>query len=239
MNDDSSRVLAVITARGGSKGVPRKNIYPIQGIPLIAWTILAARQSKHIDRIVLSSDDPEIIAVARQFGCEVPFVRPAALATDNADSAAVVAHAIDALDESFDLVVLLQPTSPLRKSEDIDASIELITESGAPSVISVCEVDKSPYWMYTISDSNQLVPLINTKDRPTRRQDAQPVYVPNGAVYIVRSVNFKENRCFVYPSTRAWIMPVSRSIDIDTEDDLRMFEYLCEKHPELVPTIEE
>jgi len=239
MNNDSLRVLGVITARGGSKGVPRKNLYPVQGIPLIAWTILAARNSKYIDRVVLSTDDPEIMAVAREYGCDVPFVRPSALATDDAESSAVVAHAIEALDESFELVVLLQPTSPLRSAEDIDASIELINESGAPSVISVCEVDKSPYWMYTISCSNQLVPVINMEERPTRRQDAVPVYVPNGAVYVVRSSQFINDQCFVYPATRAWIMPGSRSIDIDTEDDLRLLECLCKQHPELVPNIEE
>lgn len=237
MRNLSHRILAVITARGGSKGVPGKNIYPVKGLPLIAWTILAARRSQHIDRLVLSSDDPEIIAVAGKYGCEVPFVRPAALANDEASSAEVVAHTIQSLDESYDIVVLLQPTSPLRGTEDIDAAIELLCASGAPSVISVCETDKSPYWMYTINNIGELEPLITTQSRPLRRQDCPPVFVPNGAIYVVRSKQFLADRCFVHKATHAWVMSACRSIDVDTHDDLELLEYLCERHPEFVPSM--
>lgn len=231
-----SRTLGIITARGGSKGVPGKNILTVHGFPLIAWTIFAGLNSRHIDRLILSSDDAEIIAVAREYGCEVPFVRPAELATDEAGSAEVLAHAIEELDEHYDLVVLLQPTSPLRTGADIDAAIEMLLSTSAPSVISVCEMDKSPYWMYKLDNDGGLEPLISGTERPTRRQDSHPVFVPNGAIYVVRSERFLEDRLFVHKRTRALVMPVRRSIDIDTYDDLELFECLCERHPELIPT---
>lgn len=229
------RTLAVIVARGGSKGLPGKNIRPVHGLPLIAWTILAARRARRIDRLVLSSDDPAIIAVAREYGCEAPFVRPAPLATDEAGSADVLAHAIQSLDETFDLAVLLQPTSPLRSAEDIDASVDLLIASGAPSVISVCQTGQSPFWMYSLNPDGILVPLIPARDRPARRQDAPPAYAPNGAVYVVRTARFLADRRFVHDDTRAWLMPPRRSVDIDTQEDLDWLEFLCERYPELPP----
>src|SRR5262245_25182815 len=122
---DAKRVLGLITARGGSKGVPRKNVRPLGGKPLLAWTIEAARNAPVIDRLILSSDDAEIIEVARAWGCEVPFVRPPELATDTADSVEVVRHALSTLGEDYDYVVLLQPTSPLRTGEDIENCVRL------------------------------------------------------------------------------------------------------------------
>ena len=126
-------VLALIPARGGSKGVPGKNIRPAGGKPLIAWTIEAAKCSRYIDRLILSTDDPAIVAVAKQFGCDVPFMRPAELATDQADSMVVVRHALQAIGERYDYLVLLQPTSPLRIAADIDAAVERCLQSDAPT----------------------------------------------------------------------------------------------------------
>lgn len=232
----SMRVLGVIAARGGSKGVPRKNVHPIKGLPLIAWTILAAKQSRYLGRVVVSSDDSEIISVAKQYGGEAPFVRPDELATDEAGAAEVVTHAIQALEDRYDLVVLLQPTSPLRTGSDIDAAIDLLVSTDAPSVMSVCRVDKSPYWMYTLRPDGSLTALFDTVDRPARRQDAPPVYMPNGAVYVVRCEQFMADRTFVYDSTRALVMPTWRSIDVDTPLDFEMLDCLCEQHPDLVPS---
>jgi N-acylneuraminate cytidylyltransferase len=135
---EGQSVLAVIPARGGSKGVPRKNLRDVAGRPLIAWTIAAARGSSHIDRLVLSSDDEEIMETARRHGCDVPFRRPAELATDEADSMAVVMHAVETLAERYDYVVLLQPTSPLRASADIDGAIATCLRHMAPSCVTVC-----------------------------------------------------------------------------------------------------
>src|SRR5690242_3805240 len=139
-------ILAIVPARGGSKGVPRKNIRALAGKPLIGYSILAAKASRYIDRCILSSDDEEIISVARAAGCEVPFVRPAELASDAADGLDVVRHALKALPGKYDYVVNLQPTSPLRSTGDIDGAIELCVGTGARTCASVVEAQESPYW---------------------------------------------------------------------------------------------
>src|SRR5271157_3678171 len=136
-------VLALIPARGGSKGVPRKNLREIAGKPLIAWAIEAGRQSRYIDRLILSSEDPEIMAQARSWGCEVPFVRPAELARDDTPGMEPVLHALTALPEEYDYVVVLQPTSPLRLAEDIDGCLETCLRQEAPACVTVAEVDQS------------------------------------------------------------------------------------------------
>ena len=155
----SYSVLALIPARGGSKGVPRKNVRDLAGRPMIAWTIEAAHGSRYVDRIVLSSDDEEIIKTARQHGCDVPFVRPPELATDEADSLSVVRHALSMLPEHYDFLVLLQPTSPLRVTADIDGAVERCAETGAAVCVSVCETDKSPYWMLHLEPGGVVRPL--------------------------------------------------------------------------------
>ena len=140
-------ILAIIPARGGSKGIPRKNIKLLAGKPLIAWTIDEAKKSIYIDRLILSSEDEEIIRIAKEWGCEAPFIRPAELAEDNTPGIDVVIHAIDALKEKYDYLVLLQPTSPLRKVEDIDRCIETCIDRNVPACISVSETMNHPYWM--------------------------------------------------------------------------------------------
>jgi N-acylneuraminate cytidylyltransferase len=149
----------------------------------------------------------------------------------------VLAHALELVSDQFDIVVLLQPTSPLRTAADIDGAVQLLVDSGAPSVVSVCEVDKSPYWMYTLDRDNTLSPLLHADLRPFRRQDAPPVFVPNGAVYVVRYNQFLKNRLFVHAGSKAWIMPVSRSLDIDTLDDIELLEFICRQKPEILPDV--
>ena len=234
----TNRTLAVITARGGSKGLPGKNIRTVHGLPLIAWSIAAARSARHIDRLILSSDDPEIIAVARRYGCDVPFVRPPLLASDEALSTDVMAHAITALSGDFDYAVLLQPTSPLRTAADIDAAIALLDESGAPAVVSVCSSVVSPLWMFTMDQRGTLAPYLATGIRPTRRQDHSALFVPNGAVYVVRTARFLADRHFIPDGVRALVMPARRSIDIDTQDDIDLLEWLTSRNPELIPNPE-
>lgn len=229
------RVLGLITARGGSKGVPGKNIRNIGGLPLIAWSIMTARKSTLIDTLVVSSDDSAILETAREYDCETPFVRPAELATDEARSVDVVLHAIQTLEKRYDLLVLLQPTSPLRSAEDIDSCINILLETNTSSVVSVCSVDKSPYWMYSMNVNGILRPIMDLEDRPARRQDAQPVYLPNGAVYVVNIEQFERQKSFIDALTRGYIMPSNRSLDVDTEEDLLWLEWLCERHPELIP----
>ncbi|TAN63278.1 MAG: acylneuraminate cytidylyltransferase family protein [Magnetospirillum sp.] len=217
-------VLALITARGGSKGLPGKNIRPLGGRPLVAWSIEQARAATLVDRVVISSDDPAIIAAAVAAGAEAPFIRPAALADDSASSADVAAHALGLLDRSYDLLVLLQPTSPLRSAADIDACIRRVAEdAGIPSCISVTPSAKSPYWMQTMDAEGRLSPLLEVP-AATRRQDLLPVYVPNGAVYAVRVEWFLERRAFVGAGSVGHVMPPERSVDIDTLLDFKFAE---------------
>jgi len=216
------KVLALIPARGGSKGLPGKNILPVEGRPLIAWTIDAALASEYVDRVVLSSDSEAIMAAALALGCEVPFRRPAELATDNALSIDVVLHAMDQLPH-HDLVVLLQPTSPMRSSRDIDESIRRCVDADAPSCVSVAAVQQSPYWMYRLTDDGRLEALLEAPASATRRQDLPPVYALNGAVYVARCEWLRQTRSFAGPSTVGYVMPAERSLDIDTAEDLEAF----------------
>jgi N-acylneuraminate cytidylyltransferase len=215
-------VLAVIPARGGSKGLPRKNILPVRGRPLLAWTTDAARASAAIDRIVVSSDDDAILATARSLGVE-PLRRPAPLATDTAATIDVVVHALDAL-RVQGVVVVLQPTSPLRTGADIDAALERFASARAPACVSVCEAAQSPYWMYRLGPMQTLAPVIDAPAEATRRQDLPVVYTLNGAIYIADAAWLRRTRAFVGSETIAHVMPVERSLDIDTSRDFELFE---------------
>jgi N-acylneuraminate cytidylyltransferase len=217
-----NRTLALIPARGGSRGLPRKNVLPVAGRPLIAWTIDAARSSAVVDRLILSSDDDEIVAVAGACGCEVPFRRPAELATDVATSVDVVIHALDSV-PGYEYVVLLQPTSPLRTGEDIDAAFRLMMQRKAPACVSVCPAEESPYWMYTCSNDDELTSVLDPKVAASRRQDLPEICVLNGAIYIAQCEWFRRQRGFVGPGTVAYRMPRERSIDIDTSADFEDF----------------
>lgn len=223
------RTLALIPARGGSKGLPGKNILPVGGRPLIDWTIAAARGSRSVDRVVLSSDDDAIIATARGCGCDVPFRRPAELATDTVPMIDVVLHALDALPE-YQRVVLLQPTSPLRTSADIDAACAALDRGDAPACVSVSPVEQSPYWMYRLTSEGRMQPLVDTGSQTTRRQDLPEVFALNGAVYVARVDWLRQQRTFVTQETVAHVMPVERSIDIDTAADLEAFKRLLAEH---------
>lgn len=219
------RVLALIPARGGSKGLPGKNIRPVAGRPLVAWTIEAARAAAAPDQVVLSSDDEAIMAVAREWGCEVPFRRPEALATDEASSIDVVLHALGAL-PGFDFVMLLQPTSPLRTAADIDAACALLATTSAPSCVSVAPAEQSPYWMVRLDERQRMAPILPLPPGVTRRQDLPAAYVLNGAIYIADCAWLREQRSFVGEGTVAYVMPAERSIDIDTLADTREAERL-------------
>jgi N-acylneuraminate cytidylyltransferase len=219
------RVLAIIPARGGSKGVPRKNIRVAGGQPLIAWTIRAALASAYIDKLIVSSEDDEIRSVAAGFGADLPLRRPPELATDDATSLDVVLNVLDAA-RGFDLGVLLQPTSPLRTSDDIDSCLSLTVRSGATSCIAVTEVVESPFWMYSVGADGRLSPVVPGK-RFERRQDLPSIYRPNGALYVFQPDWLRQNGQFVDEQTIAYIMPGSRSLDIDTEADFARFEQLA------------
>jgi N-acylneuraminate cytidylyltransferase len=219
------RVLAVIPARGGSKGLPGKNIRDLAGKPLVAWTIEAAQASRCIDRLILSSDDDEIAQVARRWGCDVPFVRGEDLATDEATTVDVV---LDSLRRcpGYDWVVVLQPTSPLRTSEDIDSCLLECLDQGASVGVSVCEATVSPYWMFRRHGQGQLQTLLPMPQGATQRQDLPYVYQLNGALYVAKCGWLQANPKFITPHTYAYVMSQQRSIDIDDEVDFRLAELM-------------
>lgn len=219
---DGRRVLLVIPARGGSKGLPGKNLRRVEGRPLLAWTIDAAKGSQYADRTILSSDDDAIMQVGKDLGCDVPFRRPAELATDIASTIDVVLHALDAL-PGFDIVGVLQPTSPLRTSADIDAACAQLVTSCAPACVSVSPVEQTPYWMYRMDGRNVLVPIVEPPAGVTRRQDLPEVFTLNGAVYVADVRWLRDKRTFVSTDTVGSVMPLERSIDIDTAEDFETF----------------
>ncbi len=213
------RVLAIIPARGGSKGLPRKNVLPLGGKPLIAWTVEAALQASCIDHVILSSDDVEIMTTAEEYGCDVPFRRPAELASDTTSTVDVVSHALQG-HPGFDYLALLQPTSPLRTAAHIDAAFSLMQSHHSKSVVSVCQVQKSPLWMYHIDASQTLVPVIPKGTQVTRRQDLPDAFLLNGAIYFIAVRAFLEERSFLLPDTLGFVMEDDASCDIDSAADL-------------------
>jgi CMP-N-acetylneuraminic acid synthetase len=217
------RLLGLIPARGGSVGIPRKNIRLLGGKPLVAWSIEAARLTRYLDRVVVSTDDPEIAACARQYGAETPFARPAELATNTAQGVDVVLHALDEIPDA-DAVVLLQPTSPFRSVDDIDRAIEL-WDAGGATVVAVTEAAQSPYLMYRLAEG-VLVPILKERSDDTNRQRLPTTYVLNGAVYVADRAALLADRAFMTPATRPYVMPAERSVDLDDEADWKYAEFL-------------
>lgn len=219
--------FALIPARGGSKGIPRKNIKPIAGKPLIVWTIEAALRSSLLDAVVVSTEDEEIAEVALRAGALVPFTRPAALAADDTPGIDPVLHAFEQLPE-FEAVLLLQPTSPMRGTSDIDACLRLAAERGAPSVVSVSEPDSHPYWTYRIGGDGRLERLIDAVP-VARRQDLPLVAALNGALYFAERKWLMGGRSLLGPETLAYMMSRERSIDLDTPLDWKIAELLLKE----------
>jgi N-acylneuraminate cytidylyltransferase len=222
-------VLGIIPARGGSKGVPRKNLRAVGGKPLLGWAIEAALRSRYLDRVVVSSDDAEIRAAAQALGCDA-LERPAELARDDTPGVAPVLHALSVL-PGYDWVVLLQPTSPLRSTEDIDGTLERCIDGGAESCVSVTEARETPYWMFTLGNARRLKRLLASAELPDRRQDAPLVYVLNGAVYAARVAWLMQSKTFLADGTLGYPMPNERSVDVDTEQDLRLVELMLQRKP--------
>jgi N-acylneuraminate cytidylyltransferase len=193
----------------------RKNLRPVGGKPT------------GLDRVVVSSEDAEILAVARAWGAETPFVRPAGLASDTTPGVDPVLHALDEL-PGYDYVVLLQPTSPLRQAADIEACLRQTLERGAPACISVALAEQSPYWMFRLDGDGRLRPLLDAPS-PPRRQDLPEVYAITGALYVARVDWLRERKTFVTPETVGYVMPAERSLDLDTEDDFELLRIRLEQ----------
>lgn len=234
-------LLAIIPARSGSKGIPRKNIKSLKGKPLIAHSIASACHSTHLDRCMLSTDDEEIATIAREYNAEVPFRRPEQLALDETPSIEVVRNLLDRLQNEQqyepDYIMMLQPTSPLRTSEDIDRAIEkLLSDEESASLLSVKSVEEHPDWMYHIQQ-NQLIPYHKQPEEAAdRRQDLDTLYYPNGAIYLCRTKDLREEHTLTPDPILPYVMPPERSVDIDDEFDWKLTEFLMESGDQFRPS---
>ncbi|MDB2595195.1 acylneuraminate cytidylyltransferase family protein [Pseudomonadales bacterium] len=216
------RIIAIIPARGGSKGLLRKNIVDLAGSPLIAWTIKASLESKYITKTLVSSEDKEILSVADEYGAEV-LERPKSLAGDTSNSESVVIHAIEYLrsnNETFDMIVLLQPTSPLRTSKNIDEALEFKFKREASGVISIVETDNKVLKTFTSNRNGFIESIGNNRFPFMRRQELPKTYLSNGAIYIIDTNEFMNNGSFFTDKTVGYQMSVIQSLDIDTQSDL-------------------
>jgi N-acylneuraminate cytidylyltransferase/CMP-N,N'-diacetyllegionaminic acid synthase len=227
----NKKIIGIIPARGGSKGVYKKNIKLLAGKPLIAYTIEAGLRSKYVDRIVVSTENIEIAEISKKYGAEV-IKRPKRLAMDDTPTLLVLQHVVQYLEEKEnyhpDIIITLQPTSPLRNEKDIDSAVSKFIRNGADSVVSLCVVEHHPYWM-KILKGNKVYPSIKMKKEFTKRQDLPKIYRLNGAVYVTkRDVLMKENT-ILGKDTRAIIMPQNKSVDVDTNLDFKLAEILIEE----------
>lgn len=218
------KLLALIPARGGSKRIPRKNIRPFCGKPLLQWTIEAAQSAACIDQIVVSTDDLEIAEVARAGGAEVPFMRPTELATDDSPSISTVLHTLHQLPAMSD-IILLQPTSPLRSGADIDGIFSHRNYLGCANMVSVVQTSKHPAWAYNLSSDWLIQPIVSSGFN-RNRQDLPPAYMLNGALYLASREFLLKEKTFLTPNTAAYVMPPERSPDIDTPIDWQWAEFL-------------
>lgn len=225
------RNIAIIPARSGSKGLPDKNIRLVNGKPLLAYTIEAALESGCFDTVHVSTDSERYAEIAREFGADVPFLRSAELATDTAstwDAVREVLARYAELGRKFDTMMLMQPTTPLRTGEDVKAAYALLREKQAKSVIAVCEVDHSPLWCDTIPDSGSMKGFGRKDLAWVNRQDLRPYYRVNGAIYLlsVDGISIPPDDDIYEDNCYALFMDRKKSVDIDSEDDLALVEFL-------------
>lgn len=213
--------LAIIPARGGSKRLPRKNVLDLSGKPLIAWSIEAGLKSKYIDKVIVTSDDDEILSISKKYKAET-ILRPEELANDTATTFDAIKHTIDNL-EQYDYIVLLQPTSPLRNQNHINEAIELFEEKKADAVVSVCEMDHSPLWSNVLPEDGNMNNFLGNEIKNRRSQDLEKYYRINGAVYICKTeILLREGSFFLKNNIFAYKMDRKSSIDIDEEIDFQI-----------------
>ena len=231
-------ILGIVTARGGSKGIPRKNIKPLHGHPLISHTIKAAIKSTVLSDCIVSTDSEEIADISRSYGAKVPFLRPKELAEDNTPSYRVLQHAVTEYQDmhncNVDIVMLLQPTAPFRTPEDIDNSLKLFIKTPeADSLISCfCDAAFHPRVMYTLK-GNRLTPLLEGKQLPVRRQAFEKVYIRNGAIYITKKDTLMEKNTIIGDYPICYEMPFIQSINIDEVSDFSLAEVIIENKERL------
>ncbi len=228
------KIIGVIPARGGSKSILRKNIKILQGKPLVAYTIEEAKRSKYLTHLVVSTEDEEIKNISLKYGAEVPFLRPEELATDDTLAIPTVQHAVITLEKikniKYDYIIMLQPTAPLRKTEDIDKALAMLIEAGADGVISVVDVDNwHPMKMKKFDENSYLIDYETPPVENPPRQILPRVYMVNGAIYATKRDIFMEKNTFKGEKCLGYIMPPDRSVNIDTEIDFLIAEYYLRK----------
>lgn len=229
---ENKRILAVIPARGGSKGIPRKNIRELNQKPLIAYAIEEAAKSKYIDKLIVSTEDSEIAQVSKQFGADVPFMRPIELAADDTPGIHPILHALNWFHEKgcyFDYIMCLQCTSPFRKAEHIDEAIEKLVNEAADSIVSVCESEVSPYWMKRI-EGGILKNFLSDIPFYSRRQDTPKTYRLNGAIYLAKTEILYKYSNWYTENTIPYLMDKTTSIDIDDILDFKFAELLMKEN---------
>jgi len=229
----NKKILAVITARGGSKSIPKKNIKNLAGKPLIAYTIEAAKKSRFLTRTIVSTDDAEIMRIAKRYGADVPFTRPAEFAQDTSTSMEVVQHALrwckEQKKETYDYLVILQPTSPFRTAEDIDECIKLAVEKKADSVMSMKELDDFAPKKIKKIQNGKILPYFEDEGRESsRRQDLEKMYKRNCAIYLTHTRHIARGDLFGKKS-HAYIMPEDRSLDINKPADFELAQFLTKR----------
>jgi len=235
---NDKKILAIIPARGGSKGLPNKNIKLLNGKPLIAWTIEQAKSSKYIDDIFVTTDCNDIAAVSNQFGVEVPFLRPAELASDTSSSMDVVEHVISHFKQqsvTFDYIVLLEPTSPLRKENDIDNAISMcVLDSSADGIISVGEVHmEHPMIVKKIDTDGKITSYIDDVKKITQRQQADKAYFPYGVIYMIKNEVFESKKIFYTNNIIPYYIERWQNYEVDDIYDFIAIEAILKKNEEL------
>lgn len=228
--------VAIIPARAGSKRLPGKNMRPLSGKPLIQWSIEVAFQSGCFDEVIITSDSDEILSLAHSLNCYC-VRRPPELATDASPTFQAILHAIEAFEQdknqSVSHIMLLQPTSPLRSVTDIKHAFALKKESGADSLISVCEMEHSPLWSNTLDTEGRMDDFLRAEIINKRSQDLPTYYRLNGAIYLTEADRIKEHNGFFMPNSRALIMPGERSVDVDTILDFKIAESILNAKDEV------
>lgn len=227
-------VLAVIPARAGSKGLPGKNLKLLAGLPMLAWTVRAALASTRLDRVVVSTEDPEVARVAREHGADVPFLRPLSLAQDDSSIVDVLRHAVRESGAEATLVVLLQPTSPLRTAAHIDAAVALVADARADSSETVALDGRHPFHRYYL-EGGRLRLWEAAAPEASRRQDHPPVYRPTGGVYAVRAGVLAERGSLRGDEHRAVVVDEASAVDVDTAWDFELAQWLASRRPASAP----
>ncbi len=233
---NEKKILAIIPARGGSKGLPGKNIKEMLGKPLIAWTIEQGLNSKYIDKLIVSTDDQNIAEISKKYGAVVPFIRPFGLAKDDTKTIDVIFHALDFFEREnsiFDILILLEPTSPLRESKDIDNALEkLFYTSKAESIVGVSKVEGAHPDFLVKLESGFLRPYKNKDFNVMRRQDIEDLFFYEGSLYISYITSLKKRKNFYHEKTLGYIMPKWKSYEVDDLSDFIIIEALLRAHKE-------